>query len=113
MENQNMMSAMSENLNAMIRSGQIWAHGFADISKSFAHMAQANMEANLAVMKAITNAKSTGEALNIQTDHMKASFDKTAADANALADSGTKLARDSIIPVKPNTDTSNGKHRAA
>ncbi len=113
MENQNMMSAMSDNINAMMKSGQIWAQGFAEISKTLAHMAQANMEANLAVMKAMTHAKSSEEAMNIQTDHIKASSDKTASDTKSLTDTTSKLAHESMIAAKSNGDNTNNKHRAA
>ena len=118
MDTQNAMNAVTENLKTMIKFGQIWAEGFSDISKNFAHMAQGHMEANLAVMKAMTNAnmtnaKSSEDALDIQTDHVKASLDKSACDAKSLTESTSKLARETMMSIKPQAESSNGKHRAA
>jgi phasin family protein len=114
MSNENIMISMSENLNSLIRTGQIWAQGFSELSKTFAHMAQAHLEANLAVVKAMTNAKTTQDALDIQKDYVKKSVDSVSADTKILADTTSKFANESMIAANKQSDGAgvNTKHRS-
>lgn len=100
MINENMTNSLYENLNAMMKSGQIWAEGLSEISKTFAKMAQAHLDANLAMMKALTNSKSAQETLNIQNDFIKKATDSTISDSKNLSDATQKLTHDSMIPIK-------------
>jgi phasin family protein len=100
MTTENMTNSLYENLNAMMKSGQIWAEGLSEISKTFAKMAQAHLDANLAMMKALTNSKSPQETLSIQNDYIKKATDSTISDSKSLSDTTHKLAHDSMIAIK-------------
>ncbi len=100
MANENMMNLLYENMNAIMKSSQAWSESFTELSKTFASMAQAHMEANLSVMKALTNSKSMQEVLNIQTDYAKKTADSAISDSKKIVDSTDKMAHENIASMK-------------
>src|SRR6476619_7060511 len=53
-----LMAFSQGNLEAMVKSGQIWAAGFQDIGKQMAASAQASFDETVSAFKALTSAKS-------------------------------------------------------
>ncbi len=54
------------NLEAMVKSGQIWAAGVQDICKQIAANAQASFDETLSTFKALTSVKSLKDAFDLQ-----------------------------------------------
>ncbi|MBX9651108.1 MAG: phasin family protein [Xanthobacteraceae bacterium] len=115
MASEPMMSSISQKLDAMMRSSQIWAAGFQDISKTFSTMANAQLEANMAMMKALSSVKTPQEAFDIQTHHVQKSVEKAVSDTNQISEATNKLTHDCMVPlsthVVPVMETA--KHKAA
>ncbi len=65
------------NLDAFVRSGQIWAAGVQDISKQVAATAQASFEETLSMFRALTGVKSLKDAVDLQTNLARATLEKT------------------------------------
>jgi len=87
------------NLEAVVKSGQIWAAGLQDLSKSLAAAAQAQIEETLANVKALASVKSFKEAVDLQTTLAKASLEKAMAETSKLTDASLKLAEQTWAPL--------------
>src|ERR1700761_8158041 len=61
-----LMAFSQGNLEAMVRSGQIWAAGVQDIGKQMAALSQASFDETLSTFKALTGAKSLKDAFDLQ-----------------------------------------------
>ena len=87
------------NFEALVKSGQIWAAGVQDLSKTVAASAQAQFDEALALVKALAGVKSFKEALDLQTSLARASLDKAMAETGRLTDAGVKLAEQTWAPL--------------
>lgn len=87
------------NVEAMVKSGQIWAAGVQDIGKTFAATAQAQLDATVATMKAMTGVKSLKEAMDLQTTLARNSVEKVVAETGKLTDASLKLAEQTMAPL--------------
>ena len=88
------------NMAAMMKSGQIWSEGLAELSKSTATMLQARMERASALMKALGGASSLKEAFDIRMNHAQTSLADAIADTARLTEFSTKLAIETMAPLK-------------
>ncbi len=87
------------NLEAMLRSSQIWAAGVQDIGKQFAASAQAQVDQTVATFKALTSVKSLKEAIDLQSGLARASVEKAVADTGKFTDASLKLAEQALAPI--------------
>ncbi len=87
------------NLEAVVKSGQIWAAGVQDISKQFAASAQAQMDHTVATMKAFAGIKSLKDAIDLQSSLARASMEKAVSETSKLTDASMKLAEQTIAPL--------------
>jgi phasin family protein len=87
------------NLEAVMKSGQIWTAGVQDIGKQFAASAQAQIDQAIATMKAIAQAKSLKEAIDLQASHARATVEKAMAETSKLTDASLKLAEQAMAPI--------------
>ncbi len=87
------------NIEAFIKSGQIWSAGIQDISKQFASSAQASYEEAVAAFKALTTVKSVKEAVDLQVGLTRSVLEKSIADSNKYTDASFKLAEQAIAPI--------------
>ena len=87
------------NVEAMVKSGQIWANGMQDISKHFANAAQASMEESIAAFKALPGAKSLKDALELQASFARSTMEKSVAESNKLTDASLKLTERALAPI--------------
>ncbi len=55
------------NMEALVKSGQIWTAGVQELMKQFAETAKASFDELVATFKAISSAKSVTEAMNLQS----------------------------------------------
>lgn len=93
------MSQGHANVEAVIKSSQIWTSGFQDIGRVLAESAQAQFDHNLATWKALTTTKSLKEAFDIQTARARVAMEKAVADTSKIADASMKLAEQAIAPI--------------
>jgi phasin family protein len=87
------------NLEAFVKSGQIWTAGVQDISKQVAASAQASFEETLSTFKALTGVKSLKDAVDLQTSLARSTIEKTLAESGRLTDVSVKLAEQTFAPI--------------
>ncbi len=87
------------NLEAMMKSSQIWAAGVQDIGKQFAATAQAQVDHTVATMKAFAGIKSLKEAMDLQSNLARASMEKAVTETSKLTDASMKLAEQTLAPI--------------
>jgi phasin family protein len=87
------------NVEAFVKSGQIWATGLQDLSKHFAASAQASIDETVAGVKALSSVKSFKEAIDLQSSMTKTAMEKLVAETGKLTDASMKLAEQAIAPL--------------
>ena len=87
------------NLEALLKSGQIWASGMQDLSKQVAASAQASFDETMATFKAMTSVKSLKDAMDLQANLARATMEKTLAESGRLTDASFKLTEQAIAPI--------------
>jgi phasin family protein len=87
------------NLEALIKSGQIWAAGVQDLSKHIASTAQASFEESMSAFKAMTSVKSIKDAIDLQTSFARSTLEKTIAESSKLTDASLKLTEQTLAPI--------------
>jgi phasin family protein len=87
------------NVEAMIKSSQIWATGMQDLSKHIASAAQASMEEGMSTFKALSSVKSLKDAFDLQANYARAALEKTMAESGKLTDASFKLTEQALAPL--------------
>jgi phasin family protein len=87
------------NLDAFMKSSQIWAAGMQDLSKQVAATAQASFDETVSVFKAMSTVKSPKDALEMQADLGRKSLEKAVAETGRLTDASLKLAEQAMAPI--------------
>jgi phasin family protein len=87
------------NIEAMMKSGQIWTAGLQDLSKHVASNARASMEETISTFRAMSGVKSIKEAMALQSSFAKASMEKAMAESTRLTETGLKLAEQAYAPL--------------
>ncbi len=89
-----------DNVEALVKSSTIWAKGSEEIGKSVAALTQAQVEASLATTKALLGVTNFKQALDIQNEAAKTSFDKLMAEGNKITELSIKVANEAIEPIQ-------------
>jgi phasin family protein len=87
------------NMEAIVKSSQIWASGLQDLSKHVASNAQATMEETISTFRAMTSVKSLKEAFELQSSFARASMEKAMSESSKLTETGLKLAEQAYAPI--------------
>ena len=87
------------NLEALLKSGQIWAAGVQDLSKQMAATAQASFDETMSTFKAMTSVKSLKDAMDLQASLARSTLEKTLAESGKLTDASFKLTEQAIAPI--------------
>lgn len=87
------------NVEALVKSGQIWANGVQDLTKHVAAAAQASMEESISTFKALTGVKSLKEAFDLQAAYARSTLEKTVAESGKLTDASFKLTEQALAPL--------------
>lgn len=87
------------NVEALIKSGQIWATGVQDLSKHIASAAQASFEESMSAFKALTSVKSLKDAFDLQANFARSQIEKTLAESGKLTDASFKLTEQTLAPL--------------
>jgi phasin family protein len=87
------------NVEAMLKSGQIWAEGVQGLGKTFAATAQAQLDQTMNTFKALAGVKSLKEAIDLQTNLARSSVEIVVAETGKLTDASMKLAEQTLAPI--------------
>lgn len=94
------MSAFSQgNVEALMKSSQIWATGLQDISKLFAASAKASLDETMSTFKAMSSVKSVKEAFELQSSFARTSMEKAMSESGKLTEHSLKLAEQAFAPI--------------
>jgi len=87
------------NLEAFVKSGQIWSAGVQELTKQFASTAKASFDESVSTFKAISTAKSVKEAIELQSTFAKSALEKAMTESNKLTDASIKLTEQTLAPI--------------
>ncbi len=87
------------NLEAFVKSGQIWSAGMQELTKQFAATAKASFDESVTTFKAISTVKSVKEAMELQTGFAKTAMEKAMSESNKLTDASMKLTEQALAPI--------------
>jgi phasin family protein len=87
------------NVEALVKSGQIWATGMQDLGKQMAATAQASFEETMATFKAFSSVKSLKDAFDLQANLARSTMEKTLAESGKLTDASMKLTEQTLAPI--------------
>jgi phasin family protein len=94
------MVAFSQgNIEAVVKSGQIWAAGVQDLGKQIAANAQASFDETMSAFRALTSAKSLKDAFDLQANLARLTLEKTLAESGKLTDASVKLTEQALAPL--------------
>ncbi len=94
-----MTSFSQGNMEALMKSHQILATGFTDLSRLFAASAKASLDETMSTFKAMASVKSVKEAFELQSGFAKASMEKAMAESGKLTEQSMKLAEQAFAPI--------------
>jgi phasin family protein len=87
------------NMEALVKSGQIWTAGVQELMKQFAETAKASFDESVATLKAISSAKSVTEAMYLQSKFATSVAGRALAESNKLVDASIKLTEQTLAPI--------------
>ena len=87
-------------MDAFVKSSTIAAKGFETVGKEWVSFTQSMMEANMATAKALLSVKNVKDAMDMQSEHLRTSFDNTMAETTKLADMSMKVSNDAAKPLQ-------------
>jgi phasin family protein len=86
-------------IDAMMKSGQIWAAGVQDISKQFAATAQTQLGETLSTFKTLTGMRSLKDMMDLQASFARSSVESAMTHTSHLTDASFKLAEQTMAPL--------------
>jgi phasin family protein len=89
-----------ENLEAFVKASTIFAKGTEEIGKSVAALTQSQVEASLATTKALMGVTNFKQAIELQNEAAKTSFDKLVFEGNKITELSMKVANEAIEPIQ-------------
>jgi len=87
------------NVEALMKSSQIWTAGLQGLSKQMAANAQLALDETVSTLKAMTAVKSVKEAIDLQTNLARVAVEKAVAGTTQITDASMKLAEETIAPI--------------
>lgn len=89
-----------DNVDAYVRSTTAFSKGFETLSNQLMSMVQGALEANMATTKALFEAKTLRELIDLQTEFSRSSFDNAVAESAKLTEMSMALANEAIEPIQ-------------
>jgi phasin family protein len=87
------------NVEAFVKSSQILATGFQDISKLVAANAKASLDETMSTFKALTTVKSLKEAFDLQSAFARGYMEKAMSESGKLTEHSLKVAEQAFAPI--------------
>ena len=94
-----MSEAAKANMEAVVESGRIAAAGARDLGTEIVATTKSGVEQATAAVKTLAEAKSPTEFFQLQSDMMRASFDRMVADGSKITEHMVKLAGEAVQPL--------------
>jgi phasin family protein len=94
-----LVSFSQGNMEAVVKSGQIWAAGVQEFTKSFASLAQAQMDQTVSVWKAMSGVKSLKDAMDLQSNLARTTVEAAMSETGKMTDASMKLAEQTFAPI--------------
>ena len=94
-----MSEAAKANMEAVVESGRIAAAGARDLGTEIVATTKSGVEHTTAAVKTLAEAKSPTEFFQLQSDMMRASFDRLVADGSKITEHMVKLAGEAVQPL--------------
>ncbi|MBI3503897.1 MAG: phasin family protein [Proteobacteria bacterium] len=96
---EDMTKFSKENLDAVVSASTVYAKGFETFGKAWYAFSQETVEASAAVAKQLLGVKTLKEAVDLQTDFAKTTFDKFVAESTKLSEMSIKVANEALEPI--------------
>jgi phasin family protein len=87
------------NVEAFVKSSQILASGWQDLSKLFAANAKASLDESITTFKALSSVKSLKEAFDLQTSFARTSLEKAVSESGKITEHSLKVAEQAFAPI--------------
>jgi phasin family protein len=87
------------NMEAFVKSGQIWAFGVQELMNQFATSTKASFDESAATFKAISSTKSVLEVIELQNKFAMRVVEKALAESNSLINTSIKLTEQTLAPI--------------
>jgi len=87
------------NVDALVKSSQIWAAGVQDLTRQILATAQASFHETQASVKALTSVKSPQDAFDLQTKLVRTGLEKTLAESGRIGDASVTLFQQTLAPI--------------
>lgn len=87
------------NVDAVMKSGQIWAAGMQDLSRMWAASAQVAMDETMNTFKAFAAVKSLKDMVELQSGLARASMERGMSESGRIADASAKLMEQTMAPI--------------
>lgn len=97
-------AAGKDNVEAVVQSGSIVVKGMEALGQELMAFTKAQVEGNVAATKALFGVKSFDEAVKLQGDFARKSFDTAVAEGTKLTEMSVKVANDAVAPIQARVD---------
>ena len=87
------------NVEAMMKSSQIWASGLQDLSRQITATAQASFQDNVSMLRSLTAIRTLQDAVALQTSAARTAMEKAMAESTRLTETSMKLAEQASAPL--------------
>ena len=87
------------NVEAVVKSSQIWAAGVQDLSKHYGCRRAGLPGPGMAAFKALTSVKSLKDAIELQSSFARSALEKSMAKSGKLTDASFKLTEQALAPI--------------
>ncbi len=87
------------NLEAVAKSGQIWASGLQDLGNQLAASGRAQFAETVSALKALAGAKTLNDGFEMQAALTRAAIEKTIIEAGRFAETSVRLAEQAWAPM--------------
>jgi phasin family protein len=94
------VSFSQANVEAVMTSTKIWTDGLLGLSRSMAETAKASFDEVLATWKALSGVTSPKEAIEIQANLARNSFEKSVQRTGELTEASLKLIEQTMAPLR-------------
>ena len=87
------------NVEALVKSSQIFATGMQDLSKLMAASAQATMDEAMSAFRAMTSVRSLKDAADLQASLARSAVEKALTQSGQVAETTFKVAEQAFAPI--------------
>ncbi len=87
------------NMEAVVKSTQIWAAGLQDLSKHMAAAAQSSVDQSMSAFKAMSGVKSLKDVFELQSAFARSALEKSLTESGKLTDASFKLTEQALAPI--------------